>query len=101
MWLHPGNMGVAEHGEAVRRQGKSQVQCPRQRLEGLTGKAIDEVDVDPGHSSAAHPFKGCQDRLERLHPVDCPLDPLVEILNAETDTCHSKLRHGLNGCFVA
>src|SRR6185436_4237692 len=57
--------------------------------------SIDQVDVDAGDAAAASPFDDTAGLPGRLDAPDRPLDRGIEVLHAEAQAVHPRLRQGV------
>ncbi len=85
MLLHPRNMGVAEHGDAVGLEIERAPRGARDALLGLQRQAVDEVEIERADAEAAR-FAGAIFRLlVGLPAPDRLLHRRLEVLHAEAD----------------
>ena len=89
MLLHPGNVGVAEHGDAVRLEVERAPRGLRHPLLGLQRQAVDEVEVERADAERTRGFGAGLRLLVGLHAADGALHRRLEVLHAEADAGHT------------
>ena len=92
--LHPGHVGIAEERDAVRRQGRREVDAAQQVGDPLPRQAVHQVEVDAPDAGRAQALDRPRHHLEGLDAVDRRLHGGGEVLDAEAGAGHAGLGEG-------
>ena len=91
LFFEPGDVGVAEEGDAIGSEGDDLVDGVGKAIGGLVGEAVDEVDVDAVEAEVACGEYEIARQFERLDAVDGLLDFGVEVLDAHAESVEAEI----------
>ena len=93
-------VGIAEHGEPVRRHFNHRFQCLGKAFRGLVRQAVDQVQVDGPEADAPRLVEHGFGHVPRLDTVHGFLNLRVDVLNAETDPVEAQVPQGWQGILI-
>src|SRR5690348_6169583 len=94
--LEPGDVGVAEEGDAVGRQRQDLIDGSREAIGGLVGQTVNEVDVDAVEAERSCEGNEIAGDFVGLDAVNGFLDFGVEILDAHAEAIEAEAAKGLD-----